>query len=152
MGQRGFVSAADVMKRNMAGAAANSNEPVPPNDLNVEGTHEWKRITGLLRDRNALDGLDQAALRDYLVCWQRLQDCEADIQKRGILVKGARGTVKNPSLQIAKSYRESMLAWARELGFTLGSRTRLALPGIEPKKLNKFAMIDAPHDQDTAEL
>jgi P27 family predicted phage terminase small subunit len=114
--------------------------------------HEWKRITGLLRDRNALDGLDQAALRDYLVCWQRLQDCEADIQKRGILVKGARGTVKNPSLQIAKSYRESMLAWARELGFTLGSRTRLALPGIEPKKLNKFAMIDAPHDQDTAEL
>src|SRR4051794_35878305 len=109
MGQRGFLSAADVMRRNTAAQGTNTNEPVPPNDLNVEGIHEWKRITGLLRDRNALDGLDQAALRDYLVCWQRLQDCEADIGKRGVLVKGARGLVKNPSLQIAKSYRESML-------------------------------------------
>jgi P27 family predicted phage terminase small subunit len=100
----------------------------------------------LLRDRKCLDALDQVALRDYLVCWQRLNECEADIAKRGILVKGYRGGLtKNPSVALARQYREHLLAWSKELGLTIGSRARLALPQPKEPKPNPFALL-GKHD------
>src|SRR5438309_364652 len=96
-----------------------ASEPTPPDGLNPEAQEEWDRICSLLRERKSLTGLDQTALRDYLVCWQRLQECEADITTRGVLVKGYRGSrTKNPSIQIARQYREHLLAWSKEFGFT----------------------------------
>jgi len=78
------------MKRN---AAATNSEPAAPKDLTPAAKKEWKRITSLLRARKSLDALDEAGLHDYLVCWQRLQDCEADIGARGVLVKTYRGSI-----------------------------------------------------------
>jgi P27 family predicted phage terminase small subunit len=131
-------------------SVATNSEPAAPKDLTPAAEKEWTRITGLLRERNSLDALDQHALHDYLTCWQRLQECEADIAARGVLVKSYRGSLtKNPSIQIARQYRESVLAWAKELGFTLGSRSRLAVPKPELPKVNKFAQLDSELDTET---
>jgi P27 family predicted phage terminase small subunit len=130
------------MKRN---AAASNSEPAAPSDLTPAAAQEWERITSLLRERKSLDALDQAGLHDYLICWQRLQECEADIGRRGVLVKGYRGALtKNPSVALARQYRESLLAWSKEFGFTLGARSRLAVPQPERPKVNKFALLDFP--------
>ena len=124
-------------------SALNTTEPVlPPPDLHLEALNEWRRIVKLLRDRGLLDGLDQIALRDFVTCWVRLEAAETDISKRGILLTTARGTIKNPSLQIAEQYREFLLSWARELGFTPVSRKKLALPEARSKAGKKVASAD----------
>lgn len=136
------------MARNNAALSASTSEPTAPSGSTQEAAAEWERIVGLLRNRGALDGLDQAALRDYLLCWQRVQECERDIEKRGVLIPGYRGSkVKNPSIQIARQYREAMLSWARELGFTIGSRTRLAMPEQKAPRVNAFASLASGGEQ-----
>jgi P27 family predicted phage terminase small subunit len=130
------------------GPKASGPEPKPPEELTDAEFTEWSRVTDILRRRKLLDALDQAALHDYIVCWGRLRECEADIKARGVLVQGDRGLVKNPSIQIARTYRDAMLAWSKEFGLTVGSRTRLAIPPDTPKGANnpweKFPMIDDP--------
>src|SRR5262249_42293350 len=128
-----------LMGRNRA--QSGSNEPQPPEAMTDEAQHEWSRIVALLRERNTLDALDQEALRDYLLCWQRLRECEAEITANGVLVSGGggRGVVKNPACQLARQYRDALVAWSRELGLTLASRTRLAVPGPKTEKKNAFA-------------
>jgi P27 family predicted phage terminase small subunit len=99
-----------------------------PSGLTSEGQEEWNWVTGLLRERGVLDSLDQVALQDYLTCWTRLLECERDIQRRGVLVDGDRGKVKNPCCQLSRQYRDHLIAWSRELGLTALARERLTMP------------------------
>jgi P27 family predicted phage terminase small subunit len=108
-------------------------EPEMPVGLSLPAQHEWRRVTGLLRDREALDSLDQAAINDYVVCWDRLRECEADIAERGCLVESdrGRGKVKNPSIQVARQYRDALVQWSKEFALTPAARSRVVMP--EPK-------------------
>jgi P27 family predicted phage terminase small subunit len=115
--------------------------PRAPKGLTAAARREWTRVTNLLKERNALDALDEVALRDYVICWARLQECEADIDKRGVLVPGDRGLVKNPSVQISRQYREFVLAWTKQLGLSIAARTRLDMPQPSTKKVNPFAHL-----------
>lgn len=144
MGTKGPVGIETVMRRNRTRTTRQS-EPRQPKGLSPEAAREWKRVTGLLRSRNALDGLDQTALHDYLVCWQRLTECEAEISKFGVMVAGAndRGRVKNPAIQIARTYRDALVTWSREIGLTFASRTRLAIEEQKNPTENKFAQLAA---------
>ncbi len=95
--------------------------------LSPEAQREWKRVADLLEERSALDKLDKTALDDYARCWQRLRECEADIAARGVLVRGDRGLVKNPACQLARVYRDQLIAWSKELGLTPTARARLGI-------------------------
>ena len=101
-----------------------------PAGLSPDSEQEWRRVTGLLRERTMLDAMDETALTDYIICWVRLRECEADIAARGVLVEGGggRGKVKNPACQLARQYREHLIAWCKEFGFTPSSRTRIDMP------------------------
>jgi len=87
----------------------------------------------------------------FTITWsagETLQDCEADIGARGKLVRTYRGSrAKNPSIQIARQYREHLLSWSKEFGFTIGSRSRLAVPEPARPKVNKFAELDLELDR-----
>ncbi len=136
MGRRGPLS----IDRRMRPRGA-SEEPRSPEDLSPDCAAEWQRITGLLRERGALDALDQAAMRDYLLCWSRLHECERDISERGVLVKGDRGPVKNPSCQLARQYRDHLMGWSKELGLTPASRQRIEMPERKPDEENPFVQF-----------
>lgn len=88
-------------------------------------------MTRLLSDRGDLSELDQAGLADYCLCRIRLEQCEADITQRGILVGGQRGLVKNPSLQLARQYRSAMAKWVELFGLAPLSRQRISVPPPE---------------------
>jgi len=118
-------------------------EPEAPENLDDASQREWERITRLLRARGALDALDQAALHEYLVCWRRLRDAEAQIEADGITVTGANGQlVRHPALTPATQYRAALLALCKEFGFTYNSRLRMAMPPTE-KPQGKFARMAA---------
>jgi P27 family predicted phage terminase small subunit len=118
MGRRGPLAIAQRLQAQQQEAV----EPEMPSGLSQAAQAEWERLTGLLRERGALDAIDQAALNDYLVCWQRLTEAEADIETRGLLVEGERGPVKNPACQLARQYRAALTAWSKEFGLTPASR------------------------------
>lgn len=105
--------------------------PPPPSGLPKEAQAEWRRVSALLRGRGDLSELDQAGLADYCVCKVRLEQCEADISKRGVLIDGARGPVKNPALQIARTYRAALAKWVDLFGLAPGPRGRLAVAKVE---------------------
>lgn len=120
--------------RNLAGV------PSMPPGLPERAQQEWSRVVALLAARGDLSELDQAPLGDYCVCAVRLAELEADITKRGVLVKGQRGLVKNPSVQISREYRTALARWADALGLTPASRNRMTLP--EPASASEDAILD----------
>ncbi len=119
-------------KRPLAAVAMNiPGLPAPPRALPAEALPEWRRVTKLLLDRGDLSELDQAGLADYCLCRIRLEQCEADITSRGLLVEGQRGLVKNPSLQLARQYRSAMAKWVELFGLAPLSRQRINVPPPE---------------------
>src|SRR5689334_12400495 len=68
--------------------------PKCPSNLPPAAKKEWARVSEALDELGLLTHLDRAALADYCLCWARLQECEDDITKRGVLVDGDRGKVK----------------------------------------------------------
>jgi len=102
--------------------------PSMPPGLPARAQSEWARVVDLLAKRGDLSELDQAAIADYCRCLARLENLEADITARGELVDGDRGKVKNPSIQLAREYRASLMKWSDALGMTPASRNRMTLP------------------------
>jgi len=133
------------MKRSKERQECTAAEPKMPRGLDVDARREWRRITGLLRDRDVLDALDETPLSDYIVCWQRLRECEADIGARGVLIAGERGPVKNPACQLARQYRDHLIAWCKEFGCTPTSRTRMNMPA--PSGGNPFEKFRNPFEE-----
>jgi P27 family predicted phage terminase small subunit len=67
-------------------------------------------------------------LADLCICAARLAACEADIEARGLMVKGYRGAmVKNPSVAFGMQYRAALLKLTAQFGMTMASRGRLTL-------------------------
>jgi P27 family predicted phage terminase small subunit len=125
-------------RRKRKPGVAGAGEPRMPGDLSPDARKEWRRVTGLLRQRGVLDALDETALGDYITCWTRLRECEADIAARGVLVQGERGMVKNPACQLARQYRDSLVTWCREFGLTPQARERVRMPEVKSED-NPFA-------------
>ncbi len=102
--------------------------PSMPPGLPARAQQEWSRVVDLIQRRGDLSELDQAAIADYCRCLARLENLESDISARGELVDGDRGKVKNPSIQLAREYRASLMKWSDALGMTPASRNRMTLP------------------------
>jgi P27 family predicted phage terminase small subunit len=142
MGQRGKIATMSLVNRQKAAKTSSRTEPVMPAGLSQDAQAEWVRVTDHLRSRNALDGLDETAIGDYVTCWSRLRECEAAIDEDGLLIDGDRGKVKHPAVQLARTYRTALLAWAKELGLTFASRTRIGVFEEEPEEENPFLALD----------
>jgi P27 family predicted phage terminase small subunit len=102
--------------------------PSMPAGLPKRAQEEWMRVIALLQKRGDLSELDQAAIADYCRCVAHLETVERDIAKRGVLVAGQRGKVKNPSLQIAREYRSALARWTDLLAMNPSSRNRMTFP------------------------
>jgi P27 family predicted phage terminase small subunit len=116
MTEPNFCPKEGILKKEM-NLLSKATEPDPPAALSADQGVEWRRVAAILRRRGTFEAAE-TALRDYIRCWGRLQQCEADIERRGVLVQGDRGMVKNPACQLAREYRAALLAWSRELSLT----------------------------------
>lgn len=86
----------------------------------------WKAIIPQLAKRVALHRIDSTALADLATCVFRVNQAERQIDKHGVLVKGAHGNpVKNPAIQIARQYRYSVQRWFSVFGLTPADRSKV---------------------------
>lgn len=83
---------------------------------------EWRRIVPVLDAQGLLSTVDLTVLRDFCICWARIDMCERDISKNGVWVMGERGQQKNPSTTAANQYRTQLKFYVGELGLSPSSR------------------------------
>lgn len=106
---------------------------------------EWRRVVPKLRRAAGLGVVDLAVLTDYCICVARLDECERDISRRGLLLQSERadrGLVRNPSTTVAAQYRTQLARYVGELGLSPSARGRLSPPENEGARgLDPFAAV-----------
>jgi P27 family predicted phage terminase small subunit len=110
------------------------NEPKPrpvrppcPRWLPVEAKRIWRALAPKLERVGLLTEADGPAFADMCLCLARLREAEEDISRRGLLVPGDRGMVKNPACQLAREYRAALQKWAARFGLDPASRSTMDL-------------------------
>jgi P27 family predicted phage terminase small subunit len=90
---------------------------------------EWRRVVPVLKYTAGLAEVDVAALLDYCVCVARIDQCERDLSRNGLLRETERGFVKNPSTTIVSQYRAQYKIYLREFGLSPSARVSIKPPG-----------------------
>jgi P27 family predicted phage terminase small subunit len=99
-----------------------------PKNLDELAQKYWSFFVEQLTKRGDLEKIDGPALADCCTCFSRLRQAEDSIAESGVLIKGYRGIVKNPAVQIARQYRAQAQRYIDLFGFAPGPRNRMTLP------------------------
>lgn len=86
---------------------------------------EWARVVPVLQASIGLAAVDYSVVVDMCICVARLEWCEHEISREGLVVMGQRGPCKNPMTTIAGQYRTQLKTYIRELGLSPSARTGL---------------------------
>jgi P27 family predicted phage terminase small subunit len=89
---------------------------------------EWRRVVPVLKVTAGLAEVDAQLLHDYCVCVARIDQCEREMSRRGLLIEGERGWQKNGATTVAGQYRQQLRAYIGELGLSPSARGRIAPP------------------------
>lgn len=93
---------------------------------------EWHRVVPILRNSIGLSDPDYSIVVDMCVCVARLEWCEHELAREGLIVMGQRGASKNPLTTVATQYRTQLKTYVRELGLSPSARTSIpSTPGAE---------------------
>lgn len=90
---------------------------------------EWRRVVPVLKTTAGLTAVDAAALQDYCICVARIDQCERDISRRGMLIEGERGWQKNGATTVVSQYRAQYKIYLREFGLSPSARVGISPPG-----------------------
>ena len=90
---------------------------------------EWCRVVPVLRYTAGLAAVDAAALHDYCVCVARIDQCEREISRNGMLMLGERGWQKNGATTVVSQYRAQYKIYLREFGLSPSARASITPPG-----------------------
>lgn len=90
---------------------------------------EWRRVVPVLKYTAGLAAVDFAALQDYCICVARIDQCEREISRNGLLMEGERGMQKNGATTIVSQYRAQYKVYLREFGLSPSARVNITPPG-----------------------
>jgi P27 family predicted phage terminase small subunit len=89
---------------------------------------EWRRVVPVLKFTAGLAEVDLAALQDYCVCVARIDQCERELSRNGLLMQGERGMMKNGATTIVSQYRAQYKIYLREFGLSPSARVSIKPP------------------------
>lgn len=124
----------------------NDNEPTPeacipdaPTCLPAEGKREWDRIAKELHALGILTRCDRGILTTYCRAWARLVRASAEVEKRGIIIKGPNGgQYQNPWENVANKAAEQVAKFGSMLGLDPTSRTRIRVDASKRDDFESF--------------
>jgi P27 family predicted phage terminase small subunit len=100
--------------------------PSPPGHLDERARAKFTELAELLGRHGVMTELDAAALARYAVVWCRWVETEADVKRRGPVVKTEAGNIiQNPFLSVANKCLLQMAQIESEFGMTPSSRARV---------------------------
>lgn len=101
--------------------------PTAPTHLSVEAQGVWKALAADMHRKGVLTTWDLDTFAVYCEAVVVHRQASADITDRGVLVKGERGSVKNPALQVQREAAATLIRAAVELGLTPSARSSLKM-------------------------
>ena len=102
--------------------------PHPPEHLDAEAAAKFADMATLLARHGVMTELDAGALARYVVIWRRWLEAEAEVKRRGPVVKTAGGNIiQNPFLAVANKCLAQLGQIESEFGLTPSSRTRIRM-------------------------
>ncbi len=102
--------------------------PEPPAHLDERARGKFVAMAEMLARHGVMTELDAGALARYVVVWCRWVDAEAEIKRRGPVVKTEAGNViQNPFLAVANKCLLQMAQLESEFGLTPSSRSRIRM-------------------------
>jgi P27 family predicted phage terminase small subunit len=109
--------------------------PPAPGFLDELGAFEWERVGRELVAQHILTEVALGTLTGYCVNASHMVQARRDVLANGIVVTTALGEKKaNPAVMIARQAGAEMLKFAKELGITPASLTRVKVGGAEQEK------------------
>lgn len=102
--------------------------PEPPSHLDERAKAKFASMAEMLARHGVMTELDAGALSRYVVVWCRWIDAEAEIKRRGPVVKTEGGNIiQNPFLAVANKCLLQMAQLESEFGLTPSSRSRIRM-------------------------
>ena len=102
--------------------------PEPPGHLDERARAKFTDMAAMLARHGVMTELDAGALSRYAVVWWRWVDAEAEIKRRGPVVKTEGGNIiQNPFLAVANKCLLQMAQLESEFGLTPSSRSRIRM-------------------------
>ena len=102
--------------------------PEPPAHLDDRAKAKFTELAQMLARYGVMSELDAGALARYAVVWCRWVDAEAEIKKRGPVVKTTGDNIiQNPFLAVANKCLLQMAQIESEFGLTPSSRSRIRM-------------------------
>ncbi len=112
--------------------------PEPPAHLDERARAKFAAMAEMLARHGVMTELDAGALARYAVVWGRWVDAEAEIKRRGPVVKTEGGNViQNPFLAVANKCLLQMAQIESEFGLTPSSRSRIRMT----RTVNNLAVL-----------
>ena len=103
-------------------------QPEAPAHLDERAKAKFVAMAEMLARHGVMTELDAGALARYAVIWCRWIDAEAEIKRRGPVVKTEGGNViQNPFLAVANKCLLQMAQIENEFGLTPSSRSRIRM-------------------------
>ena len=106
-------------------------KPERPKDLKGSAAAFWDFFAAQLELRGGFELAHGPALADFCTCMARVKDLEAQIEKQGVLIKGQRGMVKHPGIQLSRNYRSQAQKYIEYFGFAPVPQGRVDLKPVE---------------------
>jgi P27 family predicted phage terminase small subunit len=91
------------------------------------GQRLWRQLAPDLVDKQVLTFWDVPLFASGCDWWALYREATQDVWKRGTLVKGSRGQVKNPNVEVARAAFESAVKIFARFGLTPSDRAQLRL-------------------------
>ena len=102
--------------------------PEPPDHLDERAKAKFTELAKMLARHGVMTELDAGAIARYAVVWCRWVDAEAEIKKRGPVVKTTGDNIiQNPFLTVANKCLLQMAQIESEFGLTPSSRSRIRM-------------------------
>src|SRR5690606_3042075 len=105
--------------------------PEPPDHLEEAARVKFSEMAQMLARHGVMTELDASALARYVVIWRRWLEAEAEVKRRGPVVKTSNDNIiQNPFLAVANKCLAQMAQIESEFGLTPSSRSRIRM--VEP--------------------
>jgi P27 family predicted phage terminase small subunit len=102
--------------------------PAPPDHLDEEASTKFIEMAEMLARHGVMTELDTGALARYVVIWRRWLEAEAEVKRRGHVVKTSNDNIiQNPFLSVANKCLAQMHQIEAEFGLTPSSRSRIRI-------------------------
>ena len=102
--------------------------PEPPDHLEEAARVKFSEMAQMLARHGVMTELDASALARYVVIWRRWLEAEAEVKRRGPVVKTSNDNIiQNPFLAVANKCLAQMAQIESEFGLTPSSRSRLRM-------------------------